>query len=127
MAWDTTKIDGNVVEPVDWNDQVDEIKDLVNGVGTPASFVDLDTTPSVSVGRHFKTANTGATSITTFDDGTNGKEITIIGGDALTTFVDGATLKLNAGSDLIIGQYDVIKFILDVTVWLCTSYQQNTV
>lgn len=123
MAWDDNKINGDVLEPDEWNAMVVFIK---FGTVPPVSFNDSDQTPSVADERHFKTANTGATSITTFDDGTNGQRITIIAGDDNTTIVPGATLKLNAGSELLLSTYDVIEFILDSTIWVCSSYSQNT-
>jgi len=115
------------VNPTNWNALVDAIN--ANTAGIPATlteFADGDTTPSVADTDTFRTANTGPTSITTFDDGTDGQEIKIIIDNANTTFVDGATLKLNAGSDLTPTQHDIIKFTLNSTVWCCSGYQQNT-
>lgn len=66
-----------------------------HGVGAFAAFADADASPSVSAGNLFTTANTGATSITTFDDGFEGQEIEVHINDANTTLVDGATLHLN--------------------------------
>jgi hypothetical protein len=63
--------------------------------GAVVAFANADTTPSVLGGRLFLTANAGATSITMFDDGYVGQEITVIFGDANTTLVDGGNLKLN--------------------------------
>lgn len=66
-------------------------------VEATTTFADGDTTPSVSAGNKFLTANTGATSITTFDDGAANQTIRITAGDALTSLVHGATLVLQGG------------------------------
>jgi len=65
---------------------------------TFATFTDGDTTPSVAGNNYFKTANTGATTITDFGDpSTNGHEITIDFGDALTTIQASANIRLQGG------------------------------
>ena len=112
-----------------WNTLVNAIN--ANSSGVPANlaeFSDGDATPSVGAGDTdtFRTANTGATSITTFDDGTDGQEIKIIINDANTTFVNGATLKYNSGGDITLAQHDVIKFTLNSTVWCCSGLNLNT-
>ena len=55
-----------------------------------------DTTPSVAnlIDNILNTANAGATSITTFDDGINQQLLELHIGDANTTLVDGTTLAL---------------------------------
>jgi len=64
------------------------------------AFADADATPSVAGGYLFKTANTGATTITALDDGHEGQVIRVIFNDANTT-VDftGTNLKGNVGVD----------------------------
>jgi len=115
------------VSVINWNVLVDAINANTAGIpATLATFTDGDTTPSVTGASTFRATNTGATSITTFDDGTDGQEIKILIDNGNTTFVDGATLKLNAGADLTPSQYDIIKFTLNSTVWCCSGYQQNT-
>lgn len=64
------------------------------GVGTLAAG---DTKPSVSGRRLWKTANTGATTITELRDGTSGQEIVLWFTDANTTLQHGANLKLVGG------------------------------
>ena len=64
---------------------------LAIGIGT---FTDADTTPSVANIRLGITANTGATTVTTFDDGVIGQEVMIRFGDANTTLAHGSTLQL---------------------------------
>ena len=74
-----------------------------------------DTTPSVLGGKAFKTANAGATTITFFDDGIEGQEITIVFGDANTTLTDGGNLALAGGFTSTTN--DVMHLIYDGTVW----------
>ena len=83
------------------------------------AFANGDTTPDVSSGRLFSTANTGATSITNFDNGLEGQEITIVFNDTNTTIVDGASIKL-AGSTNFTGTSgnDTITFVRTFGAWL---------
>ena len=67
---------------------------------TVLSFASLDTSPDVSGGTVFKTANTSATTITMLDGGTNGQFVYILINDANTVFdFTGTNLKGNAGAD----------------------------
>lgn len=95
-------------------------------IATVDAFVDADDTPSVSGGTNFLTANTGATTITQFDDGVNGQMISIIAGDDNTTIADNANIKHNAGSARLLGQYDIARFIHNGTLWVGAGYEQNT-
>lgn len=64
------------------------------------TFADADATPSVLGGSLFKTANTGATTITGLDDLPIGKPVKIIIGDVNTTIdFTGTSLKGNGGVD----------------------------
>lgn len=85
--------------------------------GPPKSWASLDTTPSVDGYGTFVTANAGATSITTFDDGINGQEITVICADANTTLVQGATLTLLNGASRKLVNGSVTRFVKQNTVW----------
>ncbi len=85
--------------------------------GPPKSFTSLDATPSVKSYGTFVTANAGATSITTFDDGVNGQEIDLICADANTTLVHGATLTLLTGASRKLTNGSVTKFVKQNTVW----------
>ncbi len=58
------------------------------------TFTDADTTPSVQNTKIAITANTGATTITTFDGGEIGQIVVIRFGDANTTLAHGSTLQL---------------------------------
>jgi hypothetical protein len=84
------------------------------------SFTDADDTPSVKGGLNFKTANTGATTITDFDDGIDGQTIFVIINDANTTIDFTASgLKGNAGSDWTPGSGDTMRCTYDGTDWYC--------
>lgn len=51
-----------------------------------------DTTPSVLNNDRLRFVNTGATTVTKFDEGANGQFLVVIG-DGLTTIAHGATIK----------------------------------
>jgi hypothetical protein len=93
--------------------------------GAAVTFSDGDTTPSVSGSRLFKTNNTGATSITTFDDGVAGEEITVVFGDVNTTLVDGATLVMAGSANKTFAATDVWTGIFDGSVWYEKSRSIN--
>lgn len=103
------------------NSAANEVQSEWFGSATVATLVDGDTTPSVSQGRIFKTANTGSTTITNFDDGIIGQLIRILVNDANTTFdFSASSLKGNGGSDLLATSGDVIFAIYDGTNWWCS-------
>ena len=92
------------------------------------TFADGDTTPDVRLSTIFKTANTGATTITGFDNGTAGQIIYIIHNDNNTNYSDGTNLQLFRGLDLTTHQTnDTITFIcVDGTKWVEQSRSDNT-
>lgn len=94
--------------------------------GAAVTFADADTTPTVAGSRLFKSANTGATSITTFDDGVAGQRIDIIFGDANTTLVDGATLVLRTGGNYTPAATDTWTGVFDGSVWYELTRSDNT-
>jgi parallel beta-helix repeat protein len=89
------------------------------GFGTFLSFTDLDTTPSIKGRDYWLSSNTGATNITTLDDGKQGDtvriECTTTG--ANNTFVDGATMQLSGGANYACGVNQTITLQLRGTVW----------
>jgi hypothetical protein len=85
------------------------------------TFTNADTTPSVAAGNLFKTNNSGATSITTFDDGVDGLSIVIVATDANTTFVNGATIKNRSGANVTTAANLTYTYLRIGGVW----YQQN--
>ena len=108
--------------PVDefrWTQWGRELSALIHG-GRFATITASDATPSVKGGKYFVTANTGATTITAFDDGIEGQEILVKIGDANTTIdFTGTTLKGNVGVDWTPGSGDFMRCTFDGTNWLC--------
>lgn len=86
------------------------------------SFGDADTTPSVAMADYWQCANTGATSITNFDSGVDGQEITVRA-DTNTTFVHGSgTIKLNGATNATSLTADnILKFKRIGGVWFETG------
>jgi hypothetical protein len=85
------------------------------------AFTDGDATPDVGGGNVFKTANTGATTITMFDGGTNGQIIWVIIGDVNTTLdFTGTNLEGNGGVDWTPTTNDHMICAFDGTNWFCT-------
>lgn len=111
MAFDLTLM--SALRAVKWPDYAG----VVPVEGAAVTFTDTDTTPTVVGSRLFKTANTGATSITTFDNGVAGQEITIIFGDGNTTLVDGATLVMAGSANKTFASTDTWTGVYDGSVW----------
>ncbi len=94
---------------------IQELQGHTTALGT---FADADTTPSVLGASVWKTANTGGTSITTFDDGEQGRRIVLVFGDGNTTLVHGSNLNMvsnanftgNAGDTRIFATDDGTKW-----------------
>ena len=88
----------------------------VNGLGlralgeTPATFTASDATPSVQASNVWLT-HTGTLTITDFDDGVSGQEITVISKGAITFDTTGTNLN---GSSA-----DIVTASGDVTRWVC--------
>ena len=93
------------------------------------TFTSRDTTPSVKYGTLFKTGNDRPISITQFDDGIVGQQITIIINDANTDFAhDVRKIYLNGGTNWTAGTTgDTISFVcVDGTKWYETNRSDNT-
>ena len=109
------------VDQRDWLAWGRELDRLLIG-GEFEQFTVGDTTPSVKNGRFFYTANTGAITITAFDDGYTGQVITVKFTLAPpNTIIDftGTTLKGNVGVDWTPGNGDFMNCTFDGTNWLC--------
>jgi len=80
-----------------------------------------DATPSVAVGgkrQSFKTQSVNPTTITAFDDGVAGQEITILFVDSNTTIdFTGTNLNGNGGADFVGAIGDVMTGVFDGTDW----------
>jgi hypothetical protein len=102
---------------------------IIKGVSSQkfVTFADGDTTPTVAGGNNFKTANTGATTITTFDNGVEGQIIHVCINDNNTDFTNGASLILYRGTSWTASATnDVISFIHDGTTWRELNRSDNT-
>jgi len=117
MAWEDTKQDGDLILPADWNAMVTNQKSL-GLIGAPQTFEDADATPTVANYRVFRTANTGSTTITNFEDGADGQEIVIQFNDSNTIIQNNATIKLQGGQNFAPAQYDVLLLSKLSTVWI---------
>ena len=93
---------------------------LVNEGPKEAALADGDTTPSVLNLTSLITANTGATTISDFDDGVEGQVIWVEVNDANTTFdFTGSSLKGNNGADYAAASGDMIQATLRGNNWHC--------
>jgi len=101
------------------------IGELDVSISTTTSIIstsDGDTTPTVLNGSGkqagiLETVNSGATSITTFDNAKSGQRIIVHFDDNNTTLVNGATLKLQGGINFHAAQHDIIELISISNVW----------
>jgi hypothetical protein len=85
-------------------------------------------TPSTVGLKSCRTANSGATTITSFPDGQDGQELIIIGADGGNTTVAASAAKLPGGTPITLGNNDVLHLVCnqDVTpIWVCVSYSDN--
>lgn len=81
------------------------------------TIVDADATPDVSNGVSYKTANTGATTITSFDNGYPGQKITITFGDTNTTINETGNIDLDGITTRTFKLNEVVRFSYDGTKW----------
>jgi parallel beta-helix repeat protein len=89
------------------------------GSGIVQTFTDQDASPLVAGLNKFKTANTIATTITSFDLGNVGQEIEVLFGDSLTTINETGNIKLISTFRSSID--DILSFTFDGTNWVETS------
>ncbi|MDD3927347.1 MAG: glycosyl hydrolase family 28-related protein, partial [bacterium] len=91
-----------------------------------AELADADTSPSVGLygsNDFYRTNNTAATTITTFDDGYTGQKITILFNDANTIIVESGNIKLS--SSFASTADDTMELIYDGTNWYEVSRSVN--
>jgi hypothetical protein len=79
------------------------------GYAPSENFTDGDVTPSVMDGNLFTTANTGATTITNFDDGWQGQIIYIRCNDGNTTLANGTNIQTTTGANKLLVSGTVYK------------------
>ncbi|MCB7129899.1 MAG: hypothetical protein J3T61_10230, partial [Candidatus Brocadiales bacterium] len=87
------------------------------------AFTDGDTTPSVLDGNFFVTSNTGATTISDFNDGFPGQTVILRINDANTTIADNANFNLWSGANTTYASSDLIMFQFDGTAWQETPHR----
>ena len=91
------------------------------------TFTNGDTTPDVSGGSIFKTkTGIGSTTITDFDGGDIGDEITVICSNALTRINDGSGIETPSSAQLRCNTNAVYKFVYDGTNWYTISVSDNS-
>jgi hypothetical protein len=93
--------------------------------GNRITFTNGDTTPSVSGGYFFVEANTGATTITNFDDAQDGQEIPILFTTGNTTIQDNANIQLVGGANFVGSANDILKLKRVGTVFYEVSRSVN--
>lgn len=81
------------------------------------TFTNGDTSPSVAGLPLWKTNNSGATTITSFDGGRTGQEILIVFGDSNTTINETGNIKVIGAASITPSADDVIRFVYDGTYW----------
>ena len=94
------------------------ISELQSFVSRVETIADADTTPSVLGAAVLLTANSVATSISTFDDGEPGRSFKLVFGDANTTLLHGSNLQMSGNTNLRGAAGDTRIFTTDDgTVW----------
>ena len=109
-----------------------ELERLIDSIGGKLSgdaqilvYVPADTTPNVGLGDVFTLTNSGAISITAFDNAQVGQIITLIFTDGNTTVVDGANLHLAGGVNFVGSADDILVLLWDGTHWYEVSRSVN--
>jgi hypothetical protein len=111
---------GEAVFRNDLERTLDELAGQVSGGQSVETFTDADATPDVSRADVFAEANTGATTITAFDNGAVGQRIVIIFSTANTTIQDasvGGVIQLAGGANFVGSANDTLELIFDGTNW----------
>lgn len=80
-------------------------------------FKPTDTTPSVLNCLNWICKNTGAITVTNFDDGAEGQSIKVLG-DGFTTVANNAFIKTNTGANKLLVANKVYRFTLFAGVWI---------
>jgi hypothetical protein len=109
------------------------VKTVINGIPPEAclnngnqTFVNNDTTPDVRTGNVWIAGNTSGTSITFFDGGIDGQQITIYFTNSNTTIVHGASLRLAGGSNFIGTANDILRLVRIAGLWFEAGRSVNT-
>ena len=98
---------------------------VLNKFGTVST--NNDDTPSVLGKNNLLLEYAGGHTITNFDDGIDGQEITVtLEASSAVTIEDNAYILTPTGGNLSLQVGDVIKFINVNGVWRCSGYSDNT-
>lgn len=109
----------NIMSPYfDWSVAVGTIDDA--GIYTAA-----DTTPSVVGTNLLVVTNAAPATITNFDDGVSGQEVTLQFSDGNTTIQDNANVQLAGGVDFVSSANDTLTIIKAGSVWFEKSRSVN--
>lgn len=85
------------------------------------TFANSDTTPSVKGRTFYQANNAGATTITTFDDGVAGQEITVFAANANTTLGHGSGIDTPTASSVAIPSGGSVTLRRNASVWVFMS------
>ena len=85
------------------------------------TFTDADTSPSVKGRTFYQASNTGATTITTFDDGFVGQEITVFASNGNTTLGHGGGINTPTGAGVTIASGGSVTLRRNASVWVFIS------
>lgn len=91
------------------------------------TFTDGDVTPSVKGSNLFLASNTSATTITQFDDGLPGQEVSILCTNGNTTFFHGSVLKHPAAANITPNANDIITYVRAAfaSAWQLVAHSSN--
>lgn len=79
-------------------------------------FIATDTTPTVKNNELWIANNTGAVTVTQFDEGAEGQPINILG-DGFTTIANNANIKTNTGANKLLAANRLYKFVRINSIW----------
>jgi len=88
----------------------EHVPESFNSIGSK-TFVDGDASPSIKGANVFICSNTGATTITDFDDETDGQMFYILFTNGNTTLQQGSTLKHPAALDITPNANDIVTYV----------------
>lgn len=104
------KIDGTFSQAAIIPNNKLHVQRLIRDGSVSQTFAAADATPSVAGGQYFLT-DTGSLTITDFDDGCAGQEITVVS--------KGAVTYDTTGTDLVGSSVNIVTASGDVTMWIC--------
>lgn len=118
-------VTGNVCNLNTTNDLRLSLRDVAIGsnrytLNQNVDFIDLtvnSTTPSVAGRTYWRAINTSPTTITAFNGGVNGQQITIRAGNTNTTIAQGATIVNKGALNAVLPDNGVISYVRQNTVW----------